>query len=464
MAPCAASTSYEPHSPETCQVPNAIRDTSSSVLPKRVVFIPLGYPTRARPQPVTDEAAPPLPGPAQWSAVRILVAALGAPGHAFPLVPLARALHDGGHDVTVATGPDLEPTIATSGVPTMPAGRPVFEAFREVMVDRGLTERPSDQEIMRGVAGEVFGDVMPRSVAGALVPRLREQPPDVVIAEVGDPGAALAARAVGVPCVLHSFGRRPSPRSPMSMTTPASLAAVAADLGIAQSEGEVTGHAYLDICPPSLQDPGSAAYLAGMISLPLRPVGWNPPTPFAPRRLAGRPWVFLTLGTSFGEAGVLRTALAGLRGLDVDVLVATGSVDVGELADLEGPGVQVESFVPQAELLRGEVDGVDAPALVVHHGGSGTTLGCAAAGVPQVLLPQGADQFFNARAVTTVGAGVQLLDDEVGGEAVAAAVTSLLPEGPERAAARALAAEVTALPAPAEVAADVERWAFPVSR
>jgi UDP:flavonoid glycosyltransferase YjiC (YdhE family) len=148
----------------------------------------------------------------------------------------------------------------------------------------------------------------------------------------------------------------------------------------------------------------------------------------------------------------------------VDVLVATGSVDVGELADLEGPGVQVESFVPQAELLRGEVDGVDAPALVVHHGGSGTTLGCAAAGVPQVLLPQGADQFFNARAVTTVGAGVQLLDDEVGGEAVAAAVTSLLPEGPERAAARALAAEVTALPAPAEVAADVERWAFPVSR
>jgi UDP:flavonoid glycosyltransferase YjiC (YdhE family) len=397
--------------------------------------------------------------------VRILVAALGAPGHAFPLVPLARALHDVGHEVTVATGPDLASTIATSGVPTVPAGRPILEAFREVMIDRGLTERPTDQEVMRGVAGEVFGEVMPRSVAGDLIPRLREQAPDVVIAEVGDPGAALAARAVGVPCVLHSFGRRPSPHSPMSMVTPPSLAAVAADLGVPQAEGDATGHAYLDICPPSLQDPGSAAYLAGMTALPLRPVGWNPPTPFTPRRLTGRPWVLVTLGTSFGAAGVLRTAVSGLRGLEVDVLVAAGSVEVGELADLEGPGVQVESFVPQADLLGGGVDGVDAPpALVVHHGGSGTTLGCAAAGLPQVFLPQGADQFFNARAVTTAGAGVALLADQVSGEAVAAAVTALLADGPERAAARALAAEVAALPTPEVVAADVERWAFPDRR
>ncbi|NMO89307.1 glycosyltransferase [Actinomycetospora sp. TBRC 11914] len=394
--------------------------------------------------------------------MRILVAALGAPGHAFPLVPLARALHDAGHDVTFATGPDLEPVIATSGVPTTAVGRPATEAFREVMIGRGLTERPSDQEVMREVASEVFGAVLPRSVAGDLVPRLREQPPDVVVAEVGDPGAALAARVLGVPCVLHSFGRRPSPVAPMSVTVPARLATVAAELAVPLAEGDALGHAYLDLCPPSLQEPDSVAHLAGLTELPLRPVAWNPPTPFAPRRLTGRPWVLLTLGTSFGEAGVLRTALDGLSALDVDVLVAAGSVDAGELAGLERRGVQVESFVPQADLLRGAVDGVAAPpALVVHHGGSGTTLACAGAGVPQVLLPQGADQFSNAQAVTTVGAGVQLRGDEVTGEAVTAAVTALLGGGRELAAARALAAEVAALPAPDEVAARVERWAVP---
>ncbi|MCD2193827.1 glycosyltransferase [Actinomycetospora endophytica] len=393
--------------------------------------------------------------------MRILVAALGSPGHAFPLVPLARALHDAGHGVTFATGPDTAATIATSGVPTAIAGRPVFDAFREVMIDHGLSERPSDPETMRVVASEVFGAVMPRSVAGDLVPWLDEHRPDLVISEVGDPGAALAARTVSVPCVLHSFGRRPSPHSPMSMTMPAHLAAVADDLGSPLAEGDATGHAYLDICPPSLQEPDSTAYLKGMTELPLRPVPWNPPTSFTPRHLTGRPWVLLTLGTAFGEADVLRTALTGLRGLDVDVLVATGSVEAGELADLETAGVQVEGFVPQADLLRGEVDGVAPPALVVHHGGSGTTLSCAGAGVPQLFLPQGADQFFNAQAVTTAGAGIQLIGEGVAAAAVTAAATDLLAEGPERAAARALASEVEGLPAPAEVAADVDRWAFP---
>ncbi len=283
---------------------------------------------------------------------------------------------------------------------------------------------------------------MPRSVAGDLIPWLREHPRDLVISEVGDPGAALAARAAGVPCVLHSFGRRPSPHSPMSMAMPTHLAAVAAELGVPLAEGDATGHAYLDICPPSLQEPESAAYLADMTDLPMRPVAWNPPTPFTPRHLTGRPWVLLTLGTAFGEAGVLRTALNGLRGLDVDVLIAAGSVGPGELADVETTGVQVEPFVPQADLLRGDVDGVAPPSLVVHHGGSGTTLACAAAGVPQLLLPQGADQFSNAAAVTAAGAGVQLLGDEVGAEAVTAAAAALLAEGPGRAAARALAAEV----------------------
>lgn len=393
--------------------------------------------------------------------MRILVAALGSPGHAFPLVPLARALLEAGHDVTFATGPDTEATIATSGVPTVAAGRPAHEAFREVMIDRGLTERPTDQDVMRDVASEVFGAVMPRSVAGDLIPRLREHRPDLVIAEVGNPGAALAARAADVPCVLHSFGRRPSPRSPMSMSMPAHLAAVAAELGVPLAEGDSTGHAYLDICPPSLQEPESTAHLAGMTELPLRPVGWNPPTPFTPRHLTGRPWVLLTLGTAFGEADVLRTALTGLNGLDVDVLIATGSVEAGELADVETTGVQVEAFVPQADLLRGEVDGVAAPALVVHHGGSGTTLGCAGAGVPQLFLPQGADQFFNAQAVTTTGAGVQLIGEHMSAEAVTAAAAGLLTEGPERASSRALAAEVASLPSPAAVAAEVARWAFP---
>ena len=44
--------------------------------------------------------------------------------------------------------------------------------------------------------------------------------------------------------------------------------------------------------------------------------------------------------------------------------------------------------------------------LVVCHGGSGTTLGSIAAGVPLVLVPSFADQFQNSRRIAAAAAGV----------------------------------------------------------
>ena len=154
-----------------------------------------------------------------------------------------------------------------------------------------------------------------------------------------------------------------------------------------------------------------------------------------------------------GTPATLRTAAAALVGLDLDVLVAAGSVAVGELDGLASDRVRVEPFVAQAELLTSD----HPPVLVVHHGGSGTTLGAAAAGIPQLFLPQGADQFFNAAAVTEVGAGATLASPDGVTEAAAA----LIADGPARASARALASEIAAMPSPADVAAAVEAWGQP---
>ncbi len=45
-------------------------------------------------------------------------------------------------------------------------------------------------------------------------------------------------------------------------------------------------------------------------------------------------------------------------------------------------------------------------AAVVHHGGAGTTMTAARAGVPQVVLPQHYDQHYWARRVRELGIGV----------------------------------------------------------
>jgi UDP:flavonoid glycosyltransferase YjiC (YdhE family) len=97
----------------------------------------------------------------------------------------------------------------------------------------------------------------------------------------------------------------------------------------------------------------------------------------------------------------------------------------------------VQTWVPQAELLP-HVD------VVVHHGGSGTTLGALTVGAPQLILPQGADQFANAYAVGAAGAGLPLLLDELSADAIAEPVRKLLPHGHtgHRAAARTIAEEI----------------------
>ncbi len=123
-----------------------------------------------------------------------------------------------------------------------------------------------------------------------------------------------------------------------------------------------------------------------------------------------RPAVYLTLGTvSFGATEVIRRAVDQIAGLDVDVFVAVGPEGDPEALGPVPGNVHLERFVDQP----GVLDRVD---VAVHHGGTGTVLGAAAAGVPQLILPQGADQFFNAELIERAGVGRGLVNDRQDGE------------------------------------------------
>lgn len=68
-----------------------------------------------------------------------------------------------------------------------------------------------------------------------------------------------------------------------------------------------------------------------------------------------------------------------------------------------------------------------------------------------MILPQGADQFHNARRLADVGAGRALLNDQQLPGAIARAVTEMLAGSSERQVAIRLRDEIGALPMPAEV-------------
>jgi UDP:flavonoid glycosyltransferase YjiC (YdhE family) len=382
--------------------------------------------------------------------VRLLFTSLGSFGHTFPLVPLAVAAREAGHDVTFATSEDFLPQLTKAGLETAAAGLAIKDAFGQAFAESGPPgpRRPPGEvprEVLFPIVAKVFGELMPKRFLADLLPLFEHVRPDLVVSEAGNSGGAFAAMMAGIPVVAHGFGRV-STGDPMTTKIRDAIREHGASLGIEIGEDLAFGGPFVDICPESVQDSG---FLARTHRVPLRPVGWSEPGELPPGVLdKRRPLVYLTLGTAMGHAGVLTEAIAGLSGLDVDVLVATGpSLPEDALGEVP-ENVRLEAWVPQAALLP-HVD------LVVHHGGSGTTLGAFGAGLPQLLMPQGADQFTNADAVVAAGVGDRLLGPEVTAEAVATKARHLLTDTAVRDAANALATEVAAMPSPAEVAAQL---------
>jgi UDP:flavonoid glycosyltransferase YjiC (YdhE family) len=73
-------------------------------------------------------------------------------------------------------------------------------------------------------------------------------------------------------------------------------------------------------------------------------------------------------------------------------------------------------------------------------------------GLPQLCLPQAADQFGNAAACAGAGAGRALLPGTVSVASVRAEMDSVLTDPGIRRAAARIGDEIRAMPAPAEVA------------
>jgi UDP:flavonoid glycosyltransferase YjiC (YdhE family) len=77
-------------------------------------------------------------------------------------------------------------------------------------------------------------------------------------------------------------------------------------------------------------------------------------------------------------------------------------------------------------------------------------------GLPQLCVPQGADQFLNADAVAAAGAGISLMPGDTDPDAISDAVVRLLDDASYRDAAGRVSASIASMPSPDEVAAVLE--------
>jgi UDP-glucoronosyl and UDP-glucosyl transferase len=377
--------------------------------------------------------------------MRVAVAGHGATGHIYPLLGFADALLAAGHDVIILTGSDLIPWLTDLGYPAEPVGETIGWGLAQVQSRfPELTTSLADDQAWR-LDAELFADALPRAMAPALVTAFESRRPDLVLYESTNFGAVLAAAELNIPAVcldLWAVGRWHVQRDELEQRVRAVWAERSA---VPLPLDPLLGLAHLDPAPTSLRN--SATTEGDSIRLPTRQIAWGDPrtspTSWLTRQHS-RPVVYLTLGTvGWGTVDLLRDALVGLTELPVDVLVAIGSyfdpTQLGPLPD----SVRVERFVRQDLVLR-QVD------ITVHHAGSGTLLAAAAEGMPQLVMPMGADQFQNADALAHSGAGLALPQGGVTAAAVRDGVRQLMDDPSHRAAANRLRSEILALPTPAE--------------
>ena len=379
--------------------------------------------------------------------MRLLFSTTPLDGHFRPLLPLARALRARGHEIAFATAGSWHEYVVAEGFPALAAGADHATA-RSVRLDgeQAALAQLQGVDLRHYVFPYLFAEGHAPLKLTELLDVARAWQPDALVHETADLAAPAVAAALGLPSVHHTFGSM----LPLATLRRAGDAVAPLWAGIGLDPDPYAGAfrgLYVDVVPPTFNDE-----LPLCPSVRLRPALDGAAAPPAWLAELRRPLVYATMGTVFNTPATFGPLLAALSTSAVGALVTVGrDVDPVELEPVPA-NVRVERFVPQDHVLP-------ACAAVVTHGGSGTILGALKAGVPMVVLPQGANQFDNAMRCERAGVALTVKPEHATAASIAAALRAVLTDASYREGSRRIQAEIAQMQPVDEVAAAVEEHA-----
>lgn len=381
--------------------------------------------------------------------MRVLFACTQGAGHFNPLVPFVEACRRGGDEVLVVGPPPLAESVERLGFPFWLGAAPPAEQLGSVLARVATL---SYDEGMRLVIGEIFATLNVRAMLPGMRAAVRDWRPDVIVREPAEFASAVVAEEIGVPHVEVGVTLAASYLEMMSIATEAVEAWGAGVMA------HIAATPYLTLFPATLDDPALPAPRplhrfrdAAAADAPVRalPDWWNGDD---------RPLVYVTFGSVIANVPtpvpIYDIAVKAVADLPARVLLTTGATGESPVSAAPASHVHVARWVPQADVLAHA-------RVVVCHGGSGTTLGALAAGVPLVVTPLFADQPQNGRRIAAVGAGINVEPGETGAihssiepAALHDAIAAVLADDTFTRTAGAIATEIGALP-PADAALSV---------
>lgn len=340
--------------------------------------------------------------------LRVLVAAFGDPGHAFPAIALARALRQRGHEVVVETWEERRDAVEGAGLR--------FAAAEEY---RMFPPPEPDSEDGQHAA----------EAARALQPLLDEFEPQVAVSDILTLAPALAAERAGVPLAtlvphlypvvepglpFFSIGLRRA-RTPLGRAVwRAGQRALAVGLehgrrdlnqqrqrlGLAPLErfhGGISEQLALVATYPQLEYP--RRWPAGVEVT--GPMVFEQPYPEIELPPGEDPLVLVAPSTAHDSGNhLVRTALRALSRERVRIVATTNRVRPQSPIEVPPNAVLVD-WLSYSQLMP-------AAAMVISHGGHGTVARALGAGTPVLVSPITGDMSETAMRLDWCGAGLSL--------------------------------------------------------
>lgn len=353
--------------------------------------------------------------------MRIVLSGEGTRGDLQPLIELAERAAAAGHSAVVCGPPDFLELAAARGVdyrPLGPSARAFFTEHAAIMRRNPvLVIREAIAYLREQIAGKLAGLI--EIAEGA----------DLLLAGGAEVSAASAAERLAIPyrylcyCPVLLPSREHAPafvnrdsRSPLLNRLLWPIAMTPIDMAVRRildparrSVGlgsERSPYRTMIGDRPVLLADAILARVPSDVSMTVEQVpavhpldGEALPEKLAAFLDAGPPPVFVGFGSmpDSDPAATSRLVLAAAERLGVRVILSAGWAQLG--------GVPL----PESVI---EIGPVTHPLLfprcaaVVHHGGAGTTTNALRSGVPQVVVPHLADQFYWGRRVSELGIGV----------------------------------------------------------
>jgi UDP:flavonoid glycosyltransferase YjiC (YdhE family) len=336
---------------------------------------------------------------------RFLFSSSAGYGHIHPLVPLARALMRVGHKVAFATHPARQPMLQRLGFDFFPLtidlwADPEYQQIRAELENLPVT---LESEITR--YARIWCGIAPRLRTPPLVETIRSWRPDMLVREGGEYAALIAAEHLDLPHATVAFTTALRGQAIFEQQAAEGLDPVRHQWGLPPDPDLTTlyRYLYLSYAPPtfSTHEVGVAGAAGDLppTTRNMRPTIFDnardEPLPEWIDALPPQPTVYVTLGTEVNQEpelypAVLQTIIAGLRDMPLNLIVTLGRDKDPADFDPQPPNVHIARYIPQSLLLP-RCD------LIVFHGGTNSLLAALDTGLPMVIIPLIADQFFNAR-------------------------------------------------------------------